>query len=138
MKNQKPLADIRVLAIEPYGAGPRATLQLADLGAEILKIESPAGDVSRYIPPGAKDGDSLFYQCFNRNKIGKIRQTGPAFKFSGYKPDFKPGSSLGKDTKEILMRLAGYRKNEISDYPSAFFSSSSSLSGSETAMSTRH
>ncbi len=69
MKNPKPLADIRVLAIESYGAGPWATLQLADLGAEIIKIETPSvGDVSRYVPPGAKGGDSLFYQCLNRNK----------------------------------------------------------------------
>jgi len=69
MKNQKPLADVRVLAIESYGAGPWATLQLADLGAEIIKIETPSvGDVSRYVPPGAKDGDSLFFQCLNRNK----------------------------------------------------------------------
>ncbi len=69
MKSPKPLADIRVLAIESYGAGPWATLQLADLGAEIIKIEAqPLGDVSRYVPPGAKDGDSLFYQCLNRNK----------------------------------------------------------------------
>ncbi len=69
MKNPKPLADIRVLAIESYGAGPWATLQLADLGAEIIKIEPPSvGDVSRYVPPGAKGGDSLFFQCLNRNK----------------------------------------------------------------------
>ena len=69
MENTKPLSDIRVLAIESYGAGPWATLQLADMGAEIIKIETPGeGDVSRVIPPGAKDGDSLFYQCLNRNK----------------------------------------------------------------------
>jgi len=69
MKPGKPLSDIRVLAMESYGAGPWATLQLADLGAEIIKIESPgAGDISRYVPPGAKDGDSLFFQCLNRNK----------------------------------------------------------------------
>jgi len=69
MKNPKPLADIRVLAIESYGAGPWATLQLADLGAEIIKIEPPSvGDVSRHVPPGAKDGDSLYFQCLNRNK----------------------------------------------------------------------
>lgn len=69
MKLSKPLADIRVLAIESYGAGPWATLQLADLGAEIIKIEPPpVGDISRYVPPGAKDGDSLFYQCLNRGK----------------------------------------------------------------------
>jgi crotonobetainyl-CoA:carnitine CoA-transferase CaiB-like acyl-CoA transferase len=60
MKNPKPLSDLRVLAIESYGAGPWATLQLADLGAEVIKIESPrGGDVSRYVPPGAKEGDSL-------------------------------------------------------------------------------
>ena len=65
----KPLSDIRVLSIESYGAGPWATLQLADLGAEIIKIETPSvGDISRYVPPGAKDGDSLFYQCLNRGK----------------------------------------------------------------------
>jgi len=69
MRNLKPLADIRVLSIESYGAGPWATLQLADLGAEIIKIESPPiGDISRHVPPAAKDGDSLFYQCLNRNK----------------------------------------------------------------------
>jgi len=69
MPKRKPLADVRVLAIESYGAGPWATLQLADLGAEIIKIETPpAGDISRHVPPGAKGGDSLFYQCLNRNK----------------------------------------------------------------------
>ena len=65
----KPLQDIRVLSIESYGAGPWGTLQLADLGAEIIKIETPGtGDISRYIPPGAKEGDSLFFQCLNRGK----------------------------------------------------------------------
>lgn len=69
MSTIKPLADIRVLAIESYGAGPWATLQLADLGAEIIKIETPPfGDISRYVPPGEKDGDSLYFQCLNRGK----------------------------------------------------------------------
>lgn len=65
-----PLADIRVVAIEQYGAGPWATLQLADLGAEIIKIEDPtvAGDVGRYVPPFAEGEDSLFFETFNRNK----------------------------------------------------------------------
>ena len=45
------------------------TMLLADLGAEIIKIETPPfGDISRQVPPGAKDGDSLFYQCLNRGK----------------------------------------------------------------------
>ncbi len=65
-----PLADVRVLAIEQFGAGPWGTLQLADLGAEVIKIEDPAsgGDVGRYVPPFAEGEDSLFFETFNRNK----------------------------------------------------------------------
>jgi crotonobetainyl-CoA:carnitine CoA-transferase CaiB-like acyl-CoA transferase len=65
-----PLADVRVLAVEQFGAGPWATLQLADLGAEVIKIEDPAtgGDVGRYVPPYQDGEDSLFFESFNRNK----------------------------------------------------------------------
>jgi crotonobetainyl-CoA:carnitine CoA-transferase CaiB-like acyl-CoA transferase len=65
-----PLADVRVLAIEQFGAGPWGTLQLSDLGAEVIKIEDPAsgGDVSRYVPPFHEAEDSLFFETFNRNK----------------------------------------------------------------------
>ena len=65
-----PLADIRVLAIEQFGAGPWGTLQLADLGADVIKIEDPAagGDVGRYVPPFQEGEDSLFFETFNRNK----------------------------------------------------------------------
>lgn len=66
----RPLADVRVVAIEQYGAGPWATLQLGDLGAEIIKIEDPrsGGDVGRYVPPYADGEDSLFFESLNRNK----------------------------------------------------------------------
>ena len=65
-----PLAGLRVVAVEQYGAGPFGSLYLADLGAEIIKIEDPGvgGDVSRYIPPGVVGTDSLFFEAFNRNK----------------------------------------------------------------------
>jgi crotonobetainyl-CoA:carnitine CoA-transferase CaiB-like acyl-CoA transferase len=65
-----PLADVRVIALEQFGAGPWGTLQLADLGAEVIKIEDPAfgGDVGRYVPPFATGEDSLFFEAFNRNK----------------------------------------------------------------------
>ena len=65
-----PLADVRVIAVEQYGAGPWGTLQLADLGAEVIKIEDPAsrGDVGRYVPPFQDGEDSLFFETFNRNK----------------------------------------------------------------------
>jgi len=65
-----PLEGVRVLAVEQFGAGPWATLQLADLGAEIIKIEDPgnAGDVGRYVPPYQEGEDSLFFETFNRGK----------------------------------------------------------------------
>ena len=65
-----PLQDVRVIAIEQYGAGPWATLQLSDLGAEVIKIEDPAsrGDVGRYVPPFQEDEHSLFFETFNRCK----------------------------------------------------------------------
>jgi len=65
-----PLADVRVLAVEQFGAGPWGTLQLADLGAEVIKLEDPAsgGDVGRYVPPFQEGESSLFFETFNRNK----------------------------------------------------------------------
>ncbi len=65
-----PLADVRIVAVEQFGAGPWGTLQLADLGAEIVKIEDPGagGDVGRYVPPFAEGEDSLFFETFNRGK----------------------------------------------------------------------
>jgi crotonobetainyl-CoA:carnitine CoA-transferase CaiB-like acyl-CoA transferase len=67
---QTPLADIRILAIEQYGAGPWATMHLADLGAEVIKVEDPAsgGDVGRYVPPYQEGEDSLFFETFNGSK----------------------------------------------------------------------
>src|SRR5258708_14875992 len=65
-----PLHDVRILAIEQYGAGPFGSVHLADLGADVIKVEDPTtlGDVGRYIPPYAEGEDSLFFEAFNRNK----------------------------------------------------------------------
>lgn len=66
----KPLAGVRIIAVTQYGAGPYSLSLLADLGAEIIKIEDPntKGDISRFVIPYAKNEDSLFFQTFNRNK----------------------------------------------------------------------
>lgn len=65
-----PLADVRIIAIEQFGAGPWGTLQLADLGADVIKIEDPAvgGDVARYVPPMQTGSDSVYFESFNRGK----------------------------------------------------------------------
>jgi crotonobetainyl-CoA:carnitine CoA-transferase CaiB-like acyl-CoA transferase len=65
-----PLAGLRILSVEQYGAGPWASMYLADMGAEVIKIEAPqGGDSSRasgphYLGPD----DSEFFQTFNLGK----------------------------------------------------------------------
>ncbi len=70
-----PLDGVRILAVEQYGAGPCGTQYLADIGAEVIKIENPkdGGDMGRSVGPfflgdGESTSSSLFYQSFNRNK----------------------------------------------------------------------
>jgi succinate---hydroxymethylglutarate CoA-transferase len=66
-----PLAGLRVLAVEQYGAGPFGTAYLADLGAEVIKIENhkDGGDIGRHVGPHFfGEADSQFFQTFNRNK----------------------------------------------------------------------
>ena len=66
-----PLAGLRILAVEHYGAGPYGTGFLADLGADLIKIENRqiGGDMSRGVGPHyLGEGDSQFFQAFNRNK----------------------------------------------------------------------
>lgn len=65
-----PLDSVRIVAFEQYGAGPWGTMHLADMGAEIIKVEDPTsgGDVARYVPPYTAEQDSVYFQSFNRNK----------------------------------------------------------------------
>ena len=66
-----PLKGVRILSVEQYGAGPYGTMLLADLGAEVIKIEDPSrgGDVSRSVGPYMLgEGDSEFFQTFSLGK----------------------------------------------------------------------
>ncbi|HEX5461509.1 MAG TPA: CoA transferase [Steroidobacteraceae bacterium] len=65
-----PLAGVRILSAEQYGAAPYGTMFLAQLGADVIKIEPPAsGDSARAVGPHfLSGGDSLYFQTFNLNK----------------------------------------------------------------------
>lgn len=75
-----PLSGFRVVSIEQYGAGPYGTMFLAQLGAEVIKIEPPgkagpdgkrrgAGDTARAVGPHfLTEDESLYFQSFNLNK----------------------------------------------------------------------
>ncbi|WP_276199667.1 CoA transferase [Chelatococcus sp. XZ-Ab1] len=63
----KPLADLRVLDFSRVLAGPYCTALLADLGAEVIKVEPPGGDDYRHIGPFV-DGESMLFATVNRGK----------------------------------------------------------------------
>jgi len=67
----QPLSGLRILTFEAVGAGPFGSMYLADLGAEVIKIENhlTGGDATRGMGPHfLGEADSHFFQCFNLNK----------------------------------------------------------------------
>jgi crotonobetainyl-CoA:carnitine CoA-transferase CaiB-like acyl-CoA transferase len=63
-----PLAGLLVADFSRILAGPYGTMLLADLGAEVVKVESPGGDDTRSWVPPTRDGVSTYYLGVNRNK----------------------------------------------------------------------
>lgn len=63
-----PLAGLRILDFTQFLSGPYGTQILGDLGAEVIKIEAPEGDLSRTVAPNFVRGDSVYFHTINRNK----------------------------------------------------------------------
>ncbi len=67
-----PLADTRIIDLTQFLAGPFCTMLLADLGADVIKVEPPAGDLTRKMgpfPPDTKGCDyGGYFASVNRNK----------------------------------------------------------------------
>ena len=83
----KPLAGIRVIELANFIAGPLAGTLLADMGADVIKVEPPQGDMSRATPPIRND-ESVSFVALNRNKRSLVL-------------DLKQPAA-----REILLRLA--------------------------------
>jgi CoA:oxalate CoA-transferase len=62
------LTGVRVLDLTQVLSGPFCTQMLADLGADVIKVESPVGDIARSMPPHFVGPDSAYYLAINRNK----------------------------------------------------------------------
>ena len=63
-----PLAGIRIIDMTTVLMGPSATQMLADMGADVVKVEPPAGDVMRQIGPARHAGMGPLFLNSNRNK----------------------------------------------------------------------
>jgi crotonobetainyl-CoA:carnitine CoA-transferase CaiB-like acyl-CoA transferase len=86
-----------------------------DAWVDLLEGKVPIAPVNS-IPQALKDlqVDALGLIIeYDHPVLGKIKQTGPPFKYSGYKPEYRPGSAMGADTEEVLLKLGGYSKEEL-------------------------
>lgn len=63
-----PLAGLKILDLTQFLSGPYCTQILGDLGAEVIKVEWPEGDLTRALPPHFVGEDSAYYLSVNRNK----------------------------------------------------------------------
>ncbi|MGB7181350.1 MAG: CoA transferase [Burkholderiaceae bacterium] len=62
------LAGVRVLDLSQYIPGPLGSLMLADMGADVIKIEPPTGDPMQHLGPRSPQGTPLFYETLNAGK----------------------------------------------------------------------
>lgn len=64
------LQGLTVIDFTQIGAGPTCTMLLADMGAKVVKIEPPGGELGRGLGPGWIGDDAALFHGFNRNKLG--------------------------------------------------------------------
>ena len=90
MNARGPIDGLIVADLSRVLAGPYCTMLLADMGATVIKVESPAGDETRTWTPPDRDGVATYYLSINRNKRSVVL-------------DFNDGDDL-ELTRELLRR----------------------------------
>ena len=115
----KPLSGLRVIELANFIAGPLAGTLLGDMGADVIKVEPPQGDMSRATPP-IRNGESVSFTALNRNKrslvldlkrpeaiaiVRKLAETSDVF-LEAYRPGALDKLGLGAaDLKAINPRI---------------------------------
>ncbi len=138
MEQAGPLSGLLVADFSRVLAGPYATMLLADLGADVIKVESPAGDDTRHwVPPVAGDGTSTYFMAINRNKrsVALDLKTGAdleaaqelARRADVFVENFKPRGlrrfgldyeSVSRDNPEIVYAsISGFGSGQGQDLP---------------------
>jgi crotonobetainyl-CoA:carnitine CoA-transferase CaiB-like acyl-CoA transferase len=128
--NSGPLSGIVVADFSRVLAGPYCTMLLADLGAEVIKVEGPAGDDTRHWVPPVRDGVGTYYLAVNRNKrsiVLDLADTSGAevahalsARADVFIHNFKPGglAKFGLDYDSVAARNAGVIYCSISGFGS--------------------
>lgn len=129
--NSGPLSGIVVADFSRVLAGPYCTMLLADLGAEVIKVEGPAGDDTRHWVPPVRDGVGTYFLAVNRNKrsiVLDLADPGDAevahalsARADVFIHNFKPGglAKFGLDYDAVAARNADVIYCEISGFGSA-------------------
>jgi crotonobetainyl-CoA:carnitine CoA-transferase CaiB-like acyl-CoA transferase len=99
MPNSGPLAGIRVVDFGRFIAGPYCAMLLADMGADVIRVDRRQGSEDRYLAPVAKSGEGTHYLSLNRNKRSLTLDTS------------KPASA------EIIRRLAARADVVVANLP---------------------
>ena len=125
-----PLTGILVADFSRVLAGPYATMLLADLGAEVVKVEGPGGDDTRTWQPPVRDGVATYYLGVNRNKRSialDLREPGDAAlarelarRADVFVENFKPGGLVrfGLDYDSVTAENPGVVYASISGFGS--------------------
>jgi crotonobetainyl-CoA:carnitine CoA-transferase CaiB-like acyl-CoA transferase len=127
-----PLAGLIVADFSRVLAGPYCTMLLGDLGADVIKVESPGGDdTRRWVPPVTKDGRSTYFLAINRNKRSVALDLGDpgelalaaelARRADIFVQNFKPGglTKFGLDYASVSAVNPGIIYASISGFGSA-------------------
>jgi crotonobetainyl-CoA:carnitine CoA-transferase CaiB-like acyl-CoA transferase len=129
--NSGPLSGIVVADFSRVLAGPYCTMLLADLGADVIKVEGPAGDDTRHWVPPVRDGVGTYFLAVNRNKrsivldLADPEDSEVAHALSAradvFIHNFKPGglAKFGLDYDAVAARNADVIYCEISGFGSA-------------------
>ncbi len=128
MSAPQPLAGIRVLDLTHALAGPYCTMLLADLGADVIKLEPPGGDHARQWGPPFLSGESTYFMSVNRNKrsvlldlkipAGREAARGLALASDVVVENFKPGTAtrLGLGAEQLRASQPGLIYASISGF----------------------
>jgi crotonobetainyl-CoA:carnitine CoA-transferase CaiB-like acyl-CoA transferase len=126
----EPLRDVRVIDLTRILAGPYATMILGDLGADVVKIESPvSGDNTRHWGPPFVDGTATYFTSVNRNKRSiALDLKHPEGRELVYRmlgdadvvvSNFSPGvmERIGLGARELATRFPGLIRCSIAGHP---------------------